>query len=291
MRERIITPPLPHCSLFAGTIIMSLLQLIVSVLISANVAAHDFWIEPSTFQPEPGDVVDVSLKIGDHFIGYPFPRDPHHAIVFDVWTDQGSRPVEGIVGQTPAGRFVVPEGTSVVGYLSKTTTVSIEADVFENYLREAGLQEVISRRAEEGTSTKEGVEAYARYAKSILSSGDGAGTEFDRVLGFEFEIVPEQDPYAAWQDHTFPVRLLYLHRPAAGIQVSAIHESEFEPTTSGITDTDGRVVLSIDRPGVWMITSVHMIDAPAGSSADWRSYWASLTFERPPSPAPDHDRP
>jgi hypothetical protein len=29
---------------------------------------------------------------------------------------------------------------------------------------------------------------------------------------------------------------------------------------------------------MWLIKSVHMIPAPAGSGAEWASFWASLTF-------------
>jgi hypothetical protein len=32
---------------------------------------------------------------------------------------------------------------------------------------------------------------------------------------------------------------------------------------------------------MWLVKAVHMIEAPAGSNADWLSYWASLTFEMP----------
>jgi hypothetical protein len=30
---------------------------------------------------------------------------------------------------------------------------------------------------------------------------------------------------------------------------------------------------------MWLIKAVHMIPAPAGSKAEWASFWASLTFE------------
>ena len=30
--------------------------------------------------------------------------------------------------------------------------------------------------------------------------------------------------------------------------------------------------------GMWLIKAVHMVPAATGSSADWESFWASLTF-------------
>jgi len=32
---------------------------------------------------------------------------------------------------------------------------------------------------------------------------------------------------------------------------------------------------------VWLLSAVHMIDAPPGSGARWESLWSSLTFELP----------
>jgi uncharacterized GH25 family protein len=47
------------------------------------------------------------------------------------------------------------------------------------------------------------------------------------------------------------------------------------------TDKDGRAEFELPRRGVWLVTSVHMIPAPLLSGYDWKSLWASLTFESP----------
>jgi hypothetical protein len=39
----------------------------------------------------------------------------------------------------------------------------------------------------------------------------------------------------------------------------------------------------MEEPGVWMITTIHMVRAAAGLDAEWESFWASLTFEIPPA--------
>jgi uncharacterized GH25 family protein len=46
------------------------------------------------------------------------------------------------------------------------------------------------------------------------------------------------------------------------------------------TDSAGRVAFAITKPGLWLIKTVHMIEAPPDSGADWESLWASLTFEK-----------
>jgi hypothetical protein len=45
------------------------------------------------------------------------------------------------------------------------------------------------------------------------------------------------------------------------------------------SDRDGRAAFKIEEPGAWLVKAVHMVPAPAGSNADWESFWASLTFE------------
>lgn len=46
----------------------------------------------------------------------------------------------------------------------------------------------------------------------------------------------------------------------------------------GETDTNGNVRLSIDREGAWLVKTVHMVRLPAGSPAEWESYWVTLSF-------------
>ena len=43
-------------------------------LVSLPSYAHEFWMEPSDFQPRVGDKVTVDLVIGDNFEIWTFPR-------------------------------------------------------------------------------------------------------------------------------------------------------------------------------------------------------------------------
>ena len=45
-------------------------------LVSLPSSAHEFWLEPSDFQPKVGDVVTVDLVIGTHFDGFSSPYTP-----------------------------------------------------------------------------------------------------------------------------------------------------------------------------------------------------------------------
>ncbi|PYS27164.1 MAG: hypothetical protein DMG11_17335, partial [Acidobacteria bacterium] len=45
-------------------------------LSAAPLAAHDMWIEPTSFIPDAGKIVGVRLRVGQDFLGDPLPRDP-----------------------------------------------------------------------------------------------------------------------------------------------------------------------------------------------------------------------
>src|SRR5436190_17591869 len=92
----------------------------------APLSAHDMWIEPTTFSPEPGAIVGARLRIGQDLLGDPLPRDPALINQFVVEDGDGRRPLVGRNGADPAGflRVAVP-GLLVIGYRSNPSTVEL----------------------------------------------------------------------------------------------------------------------------------------------------------------------
>src|SRR5712691_10701920 len=72
-------------------------------LSGATLFAHDMWIEPTTFSPEPGAIVGARLRIGQDLLGDPLPRDPALINQFVVEDGEGRRPLIGRHGADPAG--------------------------------------------------------------------------------------------------------------------------------------------------------------------------------------------
>ncbi|MDQ5859056.1 MAG: DUF4198 domain-containing protein [Acidobacteriota bacterium] len=253
-------------------------------LAAAPLFAHDFWIEPSTFRPEVGTSVGIALRVGEGFRGDPVARAPGRISRFVLVSPSRETPIEGVTGHDPAGVARVSEaGLQIVGYRSKSSKVELEAEKFEEYLKEEGLERIVAERARRGESAKPSREIYSRCAKAILAAGGGGAgkSDPDRVLGFTLELVPEKNPYASPTGGSFPVRLEYGGRPLAGALVVALNRAAPEMRLSARTDSKGRVSFALAKPGAWLVKSVHMVRAPAKSGADWESLWASLTFEIP----------
>jgi uncharacterized GH25 family protein len=239
--------------------------------------AHDFWISPASFRPEPGSRVALHLEVGERFEGARVPRAPDRIERFVLAGAGGNADVPGIAGADPAGVATIPAaGAWLAGYRSRPTPIELPAETFESYLREEGLDRVLGARAARGESGKPGREIYSRCAKALLVAGDRGAAGFDRVLGFRLEIVPETNPGAVPGE--FVARLLFEGRPLEGALVSMIRKGA-PPLASVRSDREGRARFPVDAAGVWLVKAVHMLPAPDPAVADWESLWASLVFE------------
>ena len=258
------------------------LLLAAIALSHASLAAHDMWIDPTTFVPESGQVVGVRLRVGQDLLGDPLPRDRALIDQFVFEDDAGRKPLVGRDGADPAGFLrVAAPGLLVVGYRSHASAVELTAEKFNQYLKEEGLDDVAAlraRRNETGTTARE---SFSRCAKSLLLSGPANERQRDRPLGFPLEIVAERNPYAIRAGQELPVRLIYETHPLVGALVVAMNRLNPAEKLTARTDKDGRLRFRLPKGGMWLVKAVHMVAAPVGSSADWTSFWASLTFELP----------
>lgn len=258
------------------------LALLLAAFLAPAARGHDFWIEPSAFTPAPGERVAVRLRVGEHFRGDPVPRNPERIERFAAVGPSGETPVAGTPGGEPAGFVALGKpGLHLLVYDSDHASVELEGEKFEQYLREEGLETVSALHAKRGRKDAPVKEVYSRCAKSLVAVGSGAGPGYDRSLGLPLELVPEANPYALKKGTELPVRLYYGGKPLAGALVVALQKGRPEPRLSARSDSQGRVRLRLDRPGVWLVKAVHMVPAPKETGADWESFWASLTFEVP----------
>jgi len=255
--------------------------LAVSLLSGTALRAHDFWIEPSSFTPAPGQRIAVRLRVGQGFRGDPVPRDSVVTERFAAVSAAGELPVLGVRGGEPAGyaAFAAP-GLYVLVYGSSPSAVELEGAKFERYLADEGLERISALRKQRGQTAAAAHELFSRCAKSLIAVGSGPRTGYDGVLGLSLELVPELDPSGLPAGGELPLRLLYRGKPLAGTLVTAMSHDRPEAKVSARTDRSGRVRLPIDHAGDWLVKAVHMIPAAAGSGADWESFWASLTFQR-----------
>jgi len=253
----------------------------VGLLVTAPLLAHDMWIEPMTFSPQTGEIVGVKLRVGQDLLGDPLPRTTSLINQFIVEDSEGRKPLVGRDGSDPAGFLrVAAPGLLVIGYNSNPSSVELTPEKFNQYVKEEGLDSIAALRAGRNETGAKAREIFSRCAKSLVLSGPANETAGDRRLGFTLELIAERNPYTLRAGQDLPVRLTYESRPLPGALVVAMNRLKPSEKLTARTDKDGRVRLRLHPGGMWMIKAVHMIPAPAGSNAEWASYWASLTFEQ-----------
>lgn len=255
-------------------------------------AAHDLWLVPSSFVPEPGEAVAVSIRVGhDPATAEPLPHRPEWVERF-VFAGPEEGEIRGAPGSDPAGyaRFEAP-GLYALALVSGATEHEMEVAGFERYLTEEGLEAAARPRAE--TVYADGVvhEAFSRSVKSLvrLVGDDGATGPggFDRPLGLPLELVPVGDPFEP-SSRVLRLRVLLYGDPVEGVPVDLgplDPESTAVPSPPAVSDATGEVTVDLppDTPRL-LATAVVLLPAEAqpngADGTEWHSVWTSLTWER-----------
>lgn len=170
----------------------------------------------------------------------------------------------------------LPAAGAYLGVMRVTPRIeNMTGPDFTEYLKEEGLQTIITARQNAGDGDKPAREVYARYAKIALRTGEGSGAHLTRPVGLKAELVPTTDPTAVHPGGSLTVQLLADGAPIAGSEVTAVTDGA---AVKGQTDRNGHVTLKIDREGAWLIRAVHMVPLTGSPAADWESYWVTLSF-------------
>jgi uncharacterized GH25 family protein len=252
---------------------------VFSLFLAPAVLAHDLWIEPSSFRPAVGERVAVALRVGQNVSGDPMPRISALIERFLLKGKSREIPVVGRSGVDPAGMTVVGEpGLQWIGYQSIPYPVTLEAQKFEAYLKEEGLERIIAERKQKGQSAAPGRERFYRCAKALLDV-PGGDAQVPAPLGFTLELVPRKNPYALRAGDALPLSLTFRGKPMGNVLVVAMRKEAPEKSVHARTDAAGHVSLRLGDAGFWLIKAVHMQAAPADAGVDWESWWASLTFD------------
>ena len=247
---------------------------------AATTTAHEFWIEPSTFQAADAELIFVRLKAGEHFNGRSQPRNPRNTSSFRIRRGETSMDVNGQPGDEPAGFVLLPgPGLYLLSYHSHPSNLNLDAKRFEACLLEEGLESIIKLRADRQQSDKLGRERFVRCAKSVVVAGNGKQDGFDTILELPLEVVPERNPQLLHIGDLLPVRILHEGKPLSNVLVHGRNTIDPANPVSARTDAAGRVEIKLDCHGMWMISCVYMTEVEDHSDVDWESCWASLTFE------------
>lgn len=257
------------------------LALALPLFLATPPEAHEYWIAPEEFTPEPGEKVDARLLVGQMMEGAELPWLSHQVSSFAVSSGGDARTIEGQEGDLPAASFV-PEDPGLHIITHETHPLTVTFDTFEDfveYLNYEGLGAVGEQHRTRGLPLTGISEAYSRSAKALVQVGPVRAEDQDRPLGLALELVALDNPYSGVE--VLPVALLWQGRPLAGRQISVFREKGGVERTLVTTDAEGHTEIPLKGGGRFVLNAVHIEPADAGTHP-WVSTWGSLSFEAIP---------
>jgi uncharacterized GH25 family protein len=252
-------------------------------LLAASAFAHDLWLEIDAEEA----TLQVEGVIGEHLME---PEPYRLASVdrvarFELIGPASKEDVATLVEADRDRLASIPvtdeQGTFAVVLEMTPVSIALPPETFEGYLAEEGLTDVQAVR-EPGTV---GREMYSRTIVSLVSRGAKGKVKRSSEVATEIrpelalQLVPDANPLLAKPGDEITFRLLFAGVPVADRQVvaaSRVAADDVQAQTAR-TDAAGNVTFTIDREGLWIVRLVHMTPS-AEPGADWRSYWAALTF-------------
>lgn len=286
----------------------------VTVVMPDRTAAHEFWLEPVSYQVATGETIEIETRNGQDFEGINlswFDRRIDRVTFFqDGFRDGKAQRYTGTPGDLPSISLDGVAGLTSVAYASTMSTLTYESWEkvmgFIAHKDAPWFEAEHNRRGLPRTKVREG---YWRFSKTLVAAGDGAGR--DQLAGFETEFLAMTNPYAAEFDGEMQVQLIYQGHPRANAQVEiwrkpladnpapdpkmdatnpdTIDAQSFTPDTviRDITRTDAKGQLRFStQPGYAYQLDAVVIREPGSKAAKkadvmWETLWANMTFGTP----------
>lgn len=257
------------------------LALGLNLLTPSSAYAHSFWLEPSSFDPEPEAMIALKILVGEHFNGEELVRHPAHLRTFTLATPKEKDPVldiPGRPGSSPAGYLRISEHKPyIVSYTSYPTDVVLKVETFRTYVETEGLAKQVSLKNIGTTDVKE---QYNRNAKTLLVPKGFKGSLVDRAIGMPLELVCVCETLTFLDEKSglsLNWQLLSKGAPVADHFVFLERKEDQKIVTSASTNQKGEVVLPVLTGGTYLVRAIEMVAGEKGGP-DWRSQWTSTSF-------------
>lgn len=258
---------------------------LLNLLLFASVFAHDLFLKLDTYFVKVNQKVSISLYNGTF-------QKSEGAVAFARLTDvsvvspSGTRthPVEANLTKNETTAFLNVTPTEAGNYIAGLSTLwrerALPAAEFNKYLPAEGIPDILEARTRDGELDKDARYRYSKYVKTIFQAGNKATDNYNTILGYAVEMVPQQNPYKLKRGSSLDILCLKDGKPLAGQIVTTGYEADGKMLgeTSGRTDKDGMIKVKLPAAGKWYAKFINMvkIDDP---KLNYESKWATLTFE------------
>ena len=251
------------------------------LFIGGAVLSHEFWLQPKKFKYALNEEMNVAFLVGENFEGEPWDLKKnkieklelsHLAKAVDL-----RQQIKPDAKEKLKYRFV-EEGTYLLSMQSNEAYLELDAEKFNGYLKEDGLENALEIRTKTNTLDKPSKEFYSCYVKLFVQAGNKTDDTFKKKTGMRIEIIPKQNPCLLKSGDYLQCLVLFNGQPSAHQMVKVwnkIGNTTFQQ--NNYTENDGTLKFPISSKGPWMVSTVIMIPSEK-PGADWQSFWSSLVF-------------
>jgi hypothetical protein len=252
------------------------LVLLFGVLAASPAGAHDTWLLPRP--PAAAGSLEFELTSAGSFPA------PESAVAADRIARSGVRlagrtePLQAAGKSAKALRLrarAEGEGISAAWVETHPRTLTLKADELAHYLEEIGAGDSIGAEWKR-SGLAAWRESYVKLAKALVRVGAARDDpSWGEPVGLELELVPERDPTSLRPGESLSLRLIFRGRPLPDLAVGAVGGGQSLPLQK--TDAEGRVSFALAGSGPWLVRATRL-ERASRADADWRSWFATLTF-------------
>ena len=263
---------------------LTTLMLIVGISISGSfLFAHEFWLMPSQFRVGINESFNLTFYVGEDFMGELWEKRSDRTLKLSHFSGRKIEDLTPLALKNDSSDLVLKfgnAGTHLVTMASKNSFIALDANKFNEYLKEDGINNIYQLRQAKGELDKPSKERYRRCVKTLIQVGTKTDKTFKRQTGMPLEIIPLQNPYILKMGDMMTVKVLFNGKPLADKMIVTWNKTATTKTRQQKlrTDAHGLMTFSLDQKGQWMVSTVHMIPLENDPEANYQSYWANLTF-------------
>jgi uncharacterized GH25 family protein len=243
--------------------------------------AHEFWLEPTTYFAEIGQPVKINLRVGENFTGEKWDAGISRITHFSSFLKDKETNWLNVLqnrGLDSLDCRFSEQGTHLVALKTNSKFIELEAEKFNDYLRDDGLDAVLKTRIESGDTLKKGREFYHREAASLIQVGKNVPSVLFENTNFDLKIIPEKNPLSVASGTPINFKITFKNKPFSNALVCHWHKTEGKVVVVKLrSDTKGQVQFKPQK-GDNMISVVQMVEFDNKTEADWQSIWGNLTF-------------
>ncbi len=258
------------------------LTYLLILLLVLPALAHEFWLEPQQYIFSRTDEINIRFKVGEAFTGDNWKGNREKVNDLKIYyadiVDDLSDAISDEEGDSL--QFSIhEEGTAVVTFNNFNSFIELEAEKFNAYLSEDGLQSAIDYRKQHNETDSVGREFYQRSVKTIVQVGALKTPVFKKQTTLPVDIIPLSHPYQLKNGDSLTVKVLFKNEPLVNAKIRVWHKIlNRAGDTWFISNEKGEVSFPVNTTGEWMVSCVTMVHLTDDPKAQWQSYWGSVTW-------------